>query len=116
MRLLTMSCRTNDELLAFGQGLCRQCRIEWYDGTIMMARTQISLDAETHRQARRRAADMGISLAEYLRRVVAADLVQDGRPSADVRKVFDLGTSSSADVASLKDAYLDEAVLVRRRR
>ena len=40
----------------------------------MMSRTQIVLDPEMQRRARQRAHDLGISLAEYLRRLVARDL------------------------------------------
>src|SRR5437016_12002796 len=43
----------------------------WYDGTIMMSRTQITLEDEMQRRARRRASDLGVSLAEYFRRLVA---------------------------------------------
>jgi len=39
-----------------------------YDGAIMMSRTQIALDPEIQRRARQRANDMGVSLAEYVRR------------------------------------------------
>src|SRR5437016_6136404 len=49
-------------------------RAERYDGDIMMSRTHITLDAEIQRKARQRASDLGISLAEYLRRLVARDL------------------------------------------
>jgi hypothetical protein len=81
----------------------------------MMSRTQITLDPETQRRARHRAAQMGISLAEYVRRLVGRDLDQP-RHVADVRVVFDLGTSSGSDVARNKDAMLGEAVASRRGR
>ena len=83
-------------------------RVCYYDGYIMMARTQISLDPELQRRARRRAGDMGISLAEYVRRLVARDL---GRPgtAANPSAVFDLGASGRSDVARDKDAMLAEA-------
>jgi len=45
-----------------------------YDGDIMMARTQIMLEHEIQRRARQRASDLGVSLAEYIRRFVARDL------------------------------------------
>ena len=84
----------------------------------MMARTQITLDPENHRRARRRAAELGISLAEYLRRLVARDLAPRIR-SADPASLFDLGDSGGSDIARHKDAYLGEAVyadLARPRR
>lgn len=75
----------------------------------MAQRTQITLDPEIHRLARRRAADRGLSLAEYVRRLVARDLE---RPlaAADRSLVFDLGDSGGSDVARLKDEYVGEAV------
>jgi hypothetical protein len=74
----------------------------------MVVRTQISLDADVHRRAKRRAAELGVSFAEYVRRVVDADL---GEPAGrgDPREIFDLFDSGGSDVARHKDAYLDEA-------
>jgi len=40
----------------------------------MTSRNQITLDPELQRRARKRASDLGISLAEYFRRLVARDL------------------------------------------
>jgi hypothetical protein len=75
----------------------------------MMARIQIALPPEDQRRARARAAELGISLAEYVRRLVARDL---GGPSAsaDSAALFDLGDSGGSDVAREKDAYIGEAV------
>jgi hypothetical protein len=80
-----------------------------YDGAIMMSRTQISLDPELHRRARERAADLGISLAEYVRRLLARDLTVS-RAAADPSIVFDLGDSGGSDVARHKDRYSGEAI------
>jgi len=80
----------------------------------MMARTQITLPPEEHVRARRRAAALGISLAEYVRRLVARDLAKPprkGKPSA----VFDLGDSGGADVAHHKNEYLAQAFARPRR-
>lgn len=52
---------------------------------------------------------MGISLAEYLRRLVAEDL-EGPRHSTDPSAVFNLGDSGGSDVARLKDEYVGEAV------
>jgi hypothetical protein len=38
-------------------------RVLWYDGAIMMAKTQITLETEMQRRARQRANDLGVSLA-----------------------------------------------------
>ena len=79
-----------------------------YDDTIMMSRTQITLDPEIQRRARKRAGDLGVSLAEYLRRLVARDL--GGAPTkADPAAVFDLGSSGGCNIAKDKDAMIAEA-------
>ena len=75
----------------------------------MPSRTQITLDPETQRRARNRAAQLGISFAEYIRRLVARDL-QEPHPVADPSVVFDLGTSGGSDVANNKDQMIADAV------
>ena len=81
----------------------------------MMTRTQISLEPEMQRRARRRAAELGVSLAEYLRGLVARDL-----GASPVRRdpsyVFGLGSSGGADVARDKDRMVGEAVASRQPR
>ena len=74
----------------------------------MMSRTQITLEPEIQRRARQRASDMGVSLAEYLRRLVARDL-GGAQPRAKPSLVFDLGASGGSDVAAKKDAMIAEA-------
>ena len=74
----------------------------------MMSRVQIMLEREIERRAGRRAKDLGISLAEYARRLVARDL-GGVQPVADPAMVFDLGASDGCDVAANKDAMLAEA-------
>ena len=81
----------------------------------MMERTQISLDRHLHKRARQRAAELGISLAEYVRRLVSRDL-RETQPRRDVSSVFNLGASTGGDVARAKDRMLGEAVDARRRR
>jgi hypothetical protein len=75
----------------------------------MMARTQITLDPELQRKARRRASDLGISLAEYLRQLVARDLETRQKKPVDVSVIFDLGSSGGSDIARNKDAMIGEA-------
>ena len=71
--------------------------------------SQITLKPEIQKRARQRAADPGISLAEYVRRVVERDL--GGVPAqADPALVFDLGRSGGSDVARNKDAMIADAV------
>ena len=84
-----------------------------YDGAIMMSRTQVTLEPEMQRQARQRATDLGVSLAEYVRRLVARDL--GSRPAAaSPLVVFDLGASGGSDVAKDKDAMIAAAFASRR--
>jgi hypothetical protein len=80
-----------------------------YDGTIMVVRTQVSLDAEMHQRAKRRARERGISFAEYIRQVVDSDL--GGQPKTDISEIFGIGDSGGSNVARHKQQYLDEAVL-----
>lgn len=74
----------------------------------MMTRTQLSFEHEMLRDARERAEQLGVSLAEYVRRLVAADL-QGEEPPVDPSVVFDLGTSGGSDVARDKDVMLRKA-------
>jgi hypothetical protein len=74
----------------------------------MMTRTQLSFERQMLKRARDRAGKLGISLAEYVRRLVAQDLEKAPAP-ADPSIVFDLGSSGGSDIASEKDAMLAEA-------
>jgi hypothetical protein len=87
----------------------------WYDGAIMMTRTQVTLEGEMQRRARQRASDLGVSLAEYFRRLVARDLGSSGGGS-DVRRIFDLGDSGASDIAKDKDVMIAESVHSSRRK
>jgi hypothetical protein len=80
----------------------------------MPSRTQITLTPDQHRSARARSAALGISLAEYIRRLVDADL--GGRTTkAHVSDVFDLGDSGGSEVAVDKDRLLAEALIAEAR-
>ena len=74
-----------------------------------MVRTQISLDSERHAQARARAAELGVSLAEYVRRLVDRDIARPPR-TVDRSVVFDLGDGAPTDMARDKDRMIAEAV------
>jgi hypothetical protein len=74
----------------------------------MMSRTQITLETQAHRRARQRASELGVSLAEYVRRLVARDLASP-QARGDVTSVFDLGNSGGSDIAKNKDSMLAEA-------
>ncbi len=74
----------------------------------MMSRTQITLDPEMQRCTRKRADELGISLAEYVRRLMIRDL---GSPQRNVNPaaIFDLGASGSSDIARNKSSMIAEA-------
>lgn len=81
----------------------------------MMVRTQITLETEMQKRARRRASDTGVSLAEYVRRLVARDLGRP-EPKADPSCIFDLGSSGGSDVAKDKDAMIAQAFASARKK
>ncbi len=81
----------------------------------MMIRTQISLDSERHVQARARAAELGVSLAEYMRQLVDRDVGRSSR-MMDRSVVFDLGGGSPTDIASGKGRMTAEAIAASFRR
>ena len=80
-----------------------------------MAKTQITLEAEMQRRARQRANDLGVSLAEYFRRLVARDLARP-ETAAHVECIFDLGTSGGSDIENQKDSMIAEAFQSARRK
>ena len=76
----------------------------------MTARTQITMDPEMQRRAQAKAAELGISFAEYVRRVVAQDL-GEAKPKADISMIFDLiKDGPPTDIARDKDKLVGEAV------
>lgn len=74
----------------------------------MMTRTQITLHPELQRRARQKAAEYGISFAEYVRRLIARDLGEAPEP-AEPSVVFNLGDSGGSDIAREKDRMVAEA-------
>ena len=81
----------------------------------MMSRTQIMLEPEIQRRARQRASELGVSLAEYVRRLVTRDLGAS-RNVVDPSTLFDLGSSGGSDIAANKDAMIAAAIAGRRGR
>jgi hypothetical protein len=81
----------------------------------MMVRTQITLETELQRLARQRASETGVSLAEYVRRLVARDLARP-EARADITCIFDLGVSGVSNIAKDKDSMIAQAFDSRRRR
>jgi hypothetical protein len=78
----------------------------------MTSRTQVTLDPEVQRRARRRADELGVSFAGYVRRLIARDLGEP-EPSRDPSRIVGLGDSGGSDVARDRDAMLAEAVRER---
>ena len=68
------------------------------------------MDPEMKRQAFSKAADLGISFSEYVRRLVARDL-REVKPKADVSALFDYVKGGPAtNIARDKDRMVGEAV------
>lgn len=71
---------------------------------------QITMDPEMQRRAQAKAAEFGISFAEYIRRLVAGDLGEP-KPKFDITRMFDLGASDEpTDIGRDKDKIIGEAV------
>jgi hypothetical protein len=79
-----------------------------YDGAIMMSRAQITIEPEIQRRARQRASDLGVSFAEYVRRLLERDLSQP-KATVGVEAIFDLGSSGGSNIARNKDEMIGEA-------
>jgi hypothetical protein len=76
----------------------------------MNARTQITLDPEVQKRAQAKAAALGISFAEYVRRLVTRDLSETIR-EVDISAVFDLvDEGPETNIARDKDKMVGEAV------
>jgi len=76
----------------------------------MTIRTQVTIDPDLQRRAQARAAELGISFPEYVRRLLAHDLGEP-RPKADISVLFDLiDEGPPTDIARDKDKMVGEAV------
>jgi hypothetical protein len=68
------------------------------------------MDPEMQRRAHAKASELGISFAEYVRRLVARDLGEP-KPKADISMIFDLiDEGPPTDIARDKDKMIGEAV------
>ena len=74
-----------------------------------MMHTQIDLEFEQDALVQRKAADLGISVAEYIRRLVERDLAQTG-PGADISAIFSIGDSGCSDIAVDRKGATAEAI------
>jgi hypothetical protein len=76
----------------------------------MNARSQITMDPEMLRRARAKAAVLGISFAEYVRRLVAQD-IGELKQKTDISVLFDLiDEGPPTNVARDKDRMIGQAV------
>ena len=75
-------------------------------------RTQIALEAEQHALVKRKAAELGISMAEYIRRLVERDLRQ-AAPAVDISDIFGIGDSGGSDIAVDRKRATGEAIAAR---
>ncbi|WP_423923730.1 hypothetical protein [Candidatus Poriferisodalis sp.] len=69
----------------------------------------IVLSDNQHALAKRKAAELGISLSEYIRRLVARDL-EDDAPAWDPSVIFGLFDGGGSDIAVGKQAMISEAI------
>jgi hypothetical protein len=75
----------------------------------MRERAQIVLEPELKRRGQAKAAALGITFAEYLRRLITSDLA-DARSKPDISAIFDLGASRTpTNVARDKEKMIGEA-------
>jgi hypothetical protein len=76
----------------------------------MKIRHQVTMPAELRRRAHAKAAKLGISFAEYVRRLVVEDLGEP-QPKADISIFFDLVKDGPVtNIARDKDKMIGEAV------
>jgi len=76
----------------------------------MATRMQVTLDREQHHRAGLKAAALGMSFAEYIRRLVAADLADQQQDDGDISEIFGIGDSGGGDVARDGDDHLAQAL------
>jgi hypothetical protein len=80
-------------------------------------RTQIALDPEQHARVKQKAASLGITMAEYIRRLVDDDLAGVD-PQASPVSIIGIGRSGGSDIAregrrAVADAVADRATASR---
>lgn len=75
-------------------------------------RTQIALDDSVHARVRQKASELGVTMAEYIRRLIERDL--DGpEPAMDPATIFALGGSGGSDIANEPSAVTDAFARLR---
>ncbi|MDE0268573.1 MAG: hypothetical protein OXI96_06010 [Acidimicrobiaceae bacterium] len=80
---------------------------------IWCMRTRVALEAEQHAMVKRKAAALGISIAEYIRRLIDRDLaVSENEP--DISDIFGLGDSGGSDIAVDRKNATAQALVAHR--
>ena len=74
----------------------------------MIQRTQITLDQTLDQRAKERARQLGVSFAEYIRRLISEDL-GESKQNIPLVDLIGLGDSGGSDVAAHEEVYLDQA-------
>lgn len=75
-------------------------------------RTQIALDSEQHARVKQKAASLGITMAEYIRRLVDNDLA-GVEPQASPAAIIGIGRSGGSDIAGQAKRAVANAVAGR---
>lgn len=75
-----------------------------------MVRMQVTLEEDVHRRVHERAGASGTSVAEYIRRLISADLAGREPRATDISGLIALGNSGGSDIARHKRDYLADAV------
>jgi hypothetical protein len=77
----------------------------------MNARTQVTLDPEMQRRAQARAAELNISFAEYVRRLLVQDL-GEAKGKRGISAIFDIADAGPVtNIARSKDKMIAKAIL-----
>jgi len=78
----------------------------------MTGPVQVMLDPDERRRARRRAAEQGFTLPEYIGRLVREDL-ESWTPEADASAVIAVADAAATDIPDHEGMYIGEAVAAR---
>jgi len=75
-------------------------------------RTQIALEPAQHARVKEKAASLGITMAEYIRRLVDRDL-DEAAPQASPSAIIGIGRSGGSDIAREGVQATQDAVAAR---
>jgi hypothetical protein len=81
----------------------------------MKVRVQFAIDSDVKRRATERAAQSGLSFAQYVVKLIERDLERP-KSKTGIEAIFDLGSSDGSDIARNKKQMIGEAVAARHRK